>query len=127
MSTCNVRHYRLNAGMSQDELAAKVGVCKTVISLLENGHVLPTKATMNGLCNVLGCKMNDLYDLRDIDFSDECSMKNRFIISVDEKYMVILGNVLRRSGKKNVEEILENAIAREIAIEKALEIAYNET
>lgn len=60
--------FRMAFKMSQTDLSdflpGKPG--KTVLSLIENGHVLPTSDLLEALCLVFGCTPFDLYDASDL-------------------------------------------------------------
>lgn len=44
-------------------------VDRTSMSYIEQGRVLPTRATLKGMCDTLHCKPSDLYDPNDIDLA----------------------------------------------------------
>lgn len=48
-----LRDVRVNRGISQSKLAAKVGVTQTVISLLETNDIEPGEALLIALCKAL--------------------------------------------------------------------------
>lgn len=49
-----VIHLRMIEGISQDELARRVGTTKSAISRLESGHHAPTVATLNKIAMSFG-------------------------------------------------------------------------
>ena len=51
---------RLAAGMTQGQLAEKVGCSQREISLWENGRREPVASTLKKLAVALGCSMDDL-------------------------------------------------------------------
>jgi transcriptional regulator with XRE-family HTH domain len=57
-----VREIRLKKGLSQRELAEKVGVTQTHISKIEKGIVSPSHATTDGILQILGVSMDDIWD-----------------------------------------------------------------
>ena len=59
----------LSQGKLSEMLPGKPG--KTVLSLIENGHVLPTPETMTALCSIFSCTPLDLYDESDILYSSK--------------------------------------------------------
>jgi len=90
MATKNrIREYRTRMGISQHELGQKLpdSPGKSIVSLIENGHVLPTVGAMQTLCDTFICTPTDLYREDDLnvtlseqfpDFSDvPRSCKNR--------------------------------------------------
>lgn len=41
-----VAHFRIKAGLSEDDLAEKMGISKSMISQIENGHVSLTEGAL---------------------------------------------------------------------------------
>lgn len=55
-----LRTVRKVAGISQEALAAKAGVARNFISMIENGQRNVTIATVQKLAKALGCRMAHL-------------------------------------------------------------------
>ncbi len=49
----HVRHTRHEAGLTQDDLAARVGTTRSAIAAVEGGHRAPSRALIGGLCHAL--------------------------------------------------------------------------
>lgn len=65
-----IRQMRASKSMTQQQVGDIAGsASKVVMSLIENGHVLPTKDTLAMLCDVLECSACDLYDVDDLDLA----------------------------------------------------------
>jgi DNA-binding XRE family transcriptional regulator len=60
----NVRRLRKEKGWTQDELAAKVKIEQTAVSLIENGRANPTLQTLEAVAASLGVRFTDLFDTR---------------------------------------------------------------
>ena len=58
-----IRHYRLQKGLEQKDLAEKIGVTKNSISNWENGLSRPDINLLPNICSVLGISFHQLYDL----------------------------------------------------------------
>lgn len=58
-----VRAARLMKGLSQQELAERVGVTRQAISAIESGHYIPNTAVALRLAQVLGSRVEDLFVL----------------------------------------------------------------
>ena len=52
---------RTKAGLSQQELADKLGVSRQTINAIEKGDYNPTIKLCVGICRVLGFTLNDLF------------------------------------------------------------------
>ena len=52
---------RTNTGLSQQELADKLGVSRQTINAIEKGDYNPTIKLCVGICRVLGVTLNDLF------------------------------------------------------------------
>ena len=57
-----LRRRRFEAGLTQDELAARVGVSRYAISQIEQKHVQPRVTTIRRLAEVLKCAPSDLME-----------------------------------------------------------------
>ncbi|MBE6980621.1 MAG: helix-turn-helix transcriptional regulator [Ruminococcaceae bacterium] len=52
---------RTKAGLSQQELADRLGVSRQTINAIEKGDYNPTIRLCVGICRVLGLTLNDLF------------------------------------------------------------------
>ena len=52
---------RAQAGLSQQELAERLGVSRQTINAIEKGDYNPTIKLCIGICRVLGLTLNDLF------------------------------------------------------------------
>ena len=52
---------RAKAGLSQQELADRLGVSRQTINAIEKGDYNPTIKLCVGICRVLGLTLNDLF------------------------------------------------------------------
>lgn len=52
---------RAEAGLSQQELADRLGVSRQTINAIEKGDYNPTIKLCIGICRVLGLTLNDLF------------------------------------------------------------------
>ena len=52
---------RARAGLSQQELADKLGVSRQTINAIEKGDYNPTIKLCVGICRILGLTLNDLF------------------------------------------------------------------
>ena len=56
-----MKQARAEAGLSQQELADKLGVSRQTINAIEKGDYNPTIKLCVGICRVLGLTLNDLF------------------------------------------------------------------
>lgn len=57
----NIKAKRLGKGLSQKELAEKVGVGQSTVSMWESGSNLPETRILPTLAQVLGCTIDELF------------------------------------------------------------------
>lgn len=60
-----VRAARLMKGLSQQELARRVGLTRQAVSAIESGRYIPNTAVALRLAQVLGCRVEELFGLVD--------------------------------------------------------------
>ena len=58
----NIKNYRLKVGLTQAELAERMGVHQTAIAQWEKGQAAPTASKLPLLATVLSCSISDLFD-----------------------------------------------------------------
>ena len=63
-----MKQARVAAGLSQQELADKLGVSRQTINAIEKGDYNPTIRLCVGICRVLGVTLNDLFWEEDGNF-----------------------------------------------------------
>ena len=56
-----MRQARARAGLSQQQLADRLGVSRQTINAIEQGDYNPTIRLCAGICRVLGVTLNDLF------------------------------------------------------------------
>lgn len=56
-----MKNARTQAGLSQQQLADRVGVSRQTINAIEKGDYNPTIRLCIGICRVLGLTLNDLF------------------------------------------------------------------
>jgi len=61
----SLKDYRLTAGLTQADLAERVSVSRKTINTIENGVFVPTTVLALRLARALGCRVEDLFSLRD--------------------------------------------------------------
>ena len=56
-----MKEARTKAGLSQQELAERLGVSRQTVNAIEKGDYNPTIRLCIGICQVLGVTLNDLF------------------------------------------------------------------
>jgi DNA-binding XRE family transcriptional regulator len=87
INTNKLIEMRKNAGMTQEELANKVGISRSTINQYENGKVEPSEKNIINICNYFNITKDDLemhdvgYDFlnRRSDFEDKLRKKEGFV------------------------------------------------
>lgn len=90
----NIAKYRESAGLSQKELANKLGVVPSRISNWETGANCPTIDILFEVCEVLGVSINDIYGV----YPD-----SKFVLKYGEQDLLKKYRTLDSHGKKVVD------------------------
>ena len=56
-----IKEFRIALGMTQSELAAKMGVSQATIGMWETGDRMPRASKLQKLAEILGCMVSDLF------------------------------------------------------------------
>ncbi len=65
-----ISEYRQNKGLTQEELAGKIGVTPQALSKWERGHSLPDVTLIADLCRLLGCSADDLLGISGVKITE---------------------------------------------------------
>lgn len=58
-----LKTYRTGAGLTQAELAARIGVSRKTVNTIENGVFVPSTVLALRIATVLGCKVENVFSL----------------------------------------------------------------
>ena len=59
----NIKHYRLKAGYTQEQLAEKVGITLANLSILKTNKAKAVRfSTLDAICKALNCQPGDLLE-----------------------------------------------------------------
>lgn len=100
-----IREARLQKGMTQEQLADKIGVAKSTLTGYEKGNREPNIPTLRKIMDVLQVDANYLYQ-------DEMDNLSELIVSLEEREMIIKYRSLDNVGKSHVDMILSWEIER---------------
>jgi len=67
MLKSHLKEYRAKFNMNQSELAKRVGVTRQTIGFIEKGTISPSITLVLKICRVFQCKVEDLFELEDIE------------------------------------------------------------
>ena len=93
----NIAKYRESAGLSQKDLANKLGVVPSRISNWETGANCPTIDILFDVCEVLDVSINDIYGV----YPD-----SKFVLKYGEQDLLKKYRALDEHGKKMVDFVL---------------------
>ncbi len=107
----NIGRYREAIGMSQKELANRLGVVPSRISNWETGANCPTIDILFQVCEILGVSINDIYGV----YPD-----SKFILRYNEQEILKKYRELDAHGKEMVDFTLHKEWERSVSIEKVV-------
>lgn len=105
----NIAKYREAAGISQKELAGKLGVVPSRISNWETGANCPTIDILFEVCEILDVSINDIYGV----YPD-----SKFVLKYGEQDLLKKYRDLDSHGKEMVDFTLEKEYERSVAEKK---------
>lgn len=106
-----LKESRIKAGLTQEQLAEKLGVAKSTLSGYESGNREPAVATIAKALEILNIDANYLYQ-------DETKELTDLVISLDDKELLKKYHNLDDHGKEMVDFTLEKEYERSTALAK---------
>lgn len=106
-----LKESRIKAGLTQEQLAEKLGIAKSTLSGYESGNREPTVATIAKTLEILNIDANYLYQ-------DETKMLTELVISLDDKELLKKYHLLDSHGKEMVDFTLEKEYERSKVLAK---------
>ncbi len=90
-----IRNFRMERGISQEELAFQVNTSAAYISNIENGHKRPSLSKLIEISEVLGVTMNDLIYTSSPDnpFSDNVELNEMISLFTPEKQKLLINHI----------------------------------
>ena len=80
-----IKTMRKQIGLTQSELAQRLGVSDRAISKWETGACLPDADNMLALCGILGISINDLFNGGIVDMTDDKELLERNLIEMTKR------------------------------------------
>lgn len=85
MAENRIREMRNKFRMTQEQLSESIGgQGKMIVSLIENGYVMPTREMLEALCKTFCCNPNDLYGEHELNLSAAPEKTQTISICKDE-------------------------------------------
>lgn len=100
-----LKESRIRSGLTQEQLAEKLGIAKSTLSGYEGGNREPTVATIAKALEILDIDANYLYQ-------DETKALTELVISLDDKEFLKKYHELDPHGKKMVDFTLNEEYER---------------
>ena len=100
-----LKESRIKAGLTQEQLAEKLGVAKSTLSGYESGNREPSVATVAKALEILNIDANYLYQ-------DESTNLTELVVSLDEKDIIKKYRNLDDHGKEVVDFLLKKEYER---------------
>jgi transcriptional regulator with XRE-family HTH domain len=85
-----IREARLLAGLSQEELGARVGKDRAQIARWERGSVQPSFETLRELVRACGFELTVAIAPKEVDESEEAALRRKLLLSPQERVRELL-------------------------------------
>lgn len=106
----NIRNIRLAAGMKMTELARRAGLSLSAVSKIEKGVRRLNQKQLLNICNILGCKLSDIFIKESDDVADQWQSEiKRRLNDNEDSGLKIFGGGLRRIRQKKAKTIAQAA------------------
>lgn len=93
----NIRTIRLNNGMKMTELARKTGLSLSAVSKIEKGVRRLNQKQLLNICNILGCKLSDIFIKESDEVADKWQSEIKRRLSDNEhRGLKVFGSGLRK-------------------------------
>ena len=84
-----LRNLRISANLSQEDLANRLGLAKSTISMYENGSRKPNFETLEAIADTFNVDMNTLIGKTEHENHEPKQLKNSFHLTDHEKEVII--------------------------------------
>jgi len=98
----NIKRFRLNAGLSQEELAERAGISVPYMGALERGEKWPSPDTFAGLAQGLGVEPHDLMRAENASSREVGRIVGKLIADINalvSDSLNAMNTTVRESGK----------------------------
>lgn len=106
----NIRNIRLANGMKMTELARQAHLSLSAVSKIEKGVRRLNQKQLLNICNILGCKLSDIFIKESDDFADQWQSEIKRRLNDNENSgLKVFGSGLRRIRQKAGKTIAQAA------------------
>ena len=106
----NIRNIRLAAGMKMTELARRSGLSLSAVSKIEKGVRRLNQKQLLNICNILGCKLSDIFIKESDDVANQWQDEIKRRMSDNETNgLKVFGSGLRKIRQQNGKTIAQAA------------------
>ncbi len=106
----NIRNIRLAAGMKMTELARQANLSLSAVSKIEKGVRRLNQKQLLNICNILGCKLSDIFIKESDDVADKWQSEiKRRLHDNEDSGLKVFGSGLRKIRQKTGKTIAQAA------------------
>ena len=106
----NIRNIRLAAGMKMTELARRANLSLSAVSKIEKGVRRLNQKQLLNICNILGCKLSDIFIKESDDVADKWQNEiKRRLHDNEDSGLKVFGSGLRKIRQKTGKTIAQAA------------------
>ena len=106
----NIRNIRLANGMKMTELARRAGLSLSAVSKIEKGVRRLNQKQLLNICNILGCKLSDIFIKESDDVADQWQSEIKRRMSDNENSgLKVFGSGLRKIRQQTGKTIAQAA------------------
>ena len=122
----NLKQFRLQKGIKAKELAEAIETDEPMISKFENFKCLPTPDKMKGICEVLKCSIDDIYEKNEYTFvakkkkrtTEEAGFYKLTVKLNTTDKELFDGEFLRMCGYTCLKDLIERRVIRHLKKKK---------
>jgi transcriptional regulator with XRE-family HTH domain len=97
----SIRKIRQTKGLSQGEMQKRTGILRSYLSRVENGHTVPSLATLQRLASAMGVPLSEFFS------ADGAAHSSAVPNDTASEYLVELKNYLPQLSSQQRQELLD--------------------
>ena len=123
----NIRNIRLANGMKMTELARRAGLSLSAVSKIEKGVRRLNQKQLLNICNILGCKLSDIFIKESDDVADQWQSEIKRRMSDNENSgLKVFGSGLRKIRQQTGKTIAQAAKDAGMTVYHKIEVGQRE-